>query len=125
MIQDGVWVASIMVDKIQSPPWDYIKHKLDKRMCDEIFIPTIGDGLHHVFTSEYLCDEQPSDSFVNHYIKVRHYIAQTNKIYISSMVVIPTTAKKVCNYCGSIITLDKRGCCATCGAPPYNWNNET
>jgi len=119
MERDGVFVVTQQVCAPAEIPWEHIKRNLGQRAFDELFSLTIGDGLHHVIKSDYMKDECFDKTI--YYLKIRHSIARVQSVNIQEFISIPETAVRICTYCGSVMNLDKRGCCATCGAPPYKW----
>ena len=103
--------------------WGEAKRRIDRMAFESFFSKIIGDNQHHVIQSEYLKEDNPQNMTTDYYLKLRHSIAQVQHYRIAEMSAVPESAIKICTYCGSVLSLDKRGCCTTCGAPPYKAEN--
>ena len=104
--------------KVDNNCFTYVKEKLI-RECGQFLLPTIIDsGKHHVLKIDMYRDDNMDT--VDFYLKGVHTIAQYQDVVIPQMseLEIPLSAKPCCQWCGNVLSFDKRGGCSACGGWP-------
>ena len=124
-MNDDVFGSAIMVSAEHIKDFEVqVKDELIRQVIPFVTRKILDSGHYHIVKMDMFREDSPFNVSVKFFLRGYLATAQDKMVVIPKIDYgLPETAKPCCMWCGSVLSLDKRGCCDTCGAPPADWSN--